>query len=310
METCCVTVAQGPRKGLLCQFPKTSDTNPYCGRHQRQKEYDELIKQGKNPCLNFFRACNATVDKQNTKCKPCLDSVRTKEFSCKSDTCKNYVVDKDTYCKKHTRQKYYDEEKEKGIKYCDIARGCFTLLDIEGKSSCDKCLKKDRINDNKRYKNNKTISKNLIVTNSDLRVCAQCSKDFNKYNTLHNVESVNCIECQEIQKSQDKKRVRVRNYKAEKKKNLKTYYKSYFNGAVKRNYEFLITFEEFTDLISKPCYYCEEVNIVNGIDRVDNIKGYTIDNCKPSCKMCNVMKLDHPFDKFIEKCIKIASVFS
>ena len=301
---CCVVVKQGPRKGLKCQNP-AEEGNPYCGRHIRQKEYDNLIKEGKNPCNQFFRACNNLVEKANIRCEKCLENSRTKKNPCKYQKCKNHVLEENTYCKKHERQKLYDEEKEKNIKYCNIGRGCFTLLEKGGKASCESCLEKEREYDNKRYTKNRELSKNTF--HSDKRVCAQCSKEFDRYLTKYNKESVNCLSCQDIQNNEDSKRIdRSRNYKTEMNKNKQTHFKQYFRGAIKRDYEFKLTFEEFCDLVSKACKYCGEENIVNGIDRVDNTKGYILENCVPCCELCNQMKLNHTVDKFIGKSLDIA----
>ena len=37
----------------------------------------------------------------------------------------------------------------------------------------------------------------------------------------------------------------------------------------------------------------EEPFKYNGIDRINNSKGYTIDNCVPCCFMCNYSKNNH-----------------
>lgn len=41
-----------------------------------------------------------------------------------------------------------------------------------------------------------------------------------------------------------------------------------------------------------------EAYINNGIDRIDNNKGYTIDNVVPCCKMCNQAKNDYTLQEF------------
>jgi len=103
---------------------------------------------------------------------------------------------------------------------------------------------------------------------------------------------------------------------------LKKHYRSYKSGANYkwRNYEFRITYEEFKKLAMSSCYYCgqapsdkrhhyhktkgkmEDIFIlVNGVDRVDNTKGYTIDNSVSCCGMCNQMKLDYSLDDFLTK---------
>ena len=111
-------------------------------------------------------------------------------------------------------------------------------------------------------------------------------------------------------------------------------------GAKRRNISFDISMEQFKDVISKNCTYCGEpphlfncyarmgsegyteysrklglseetvrrANIfVNGVDRADNSIGYIINNCIPCCRMCNIMKWDHPKQKFIEHAEKIVN---
>ena len=59
-----------------------------------------------------------------------------------------------------------------------------------------------------------------------------------------------------------------------------------------------ITFEQFSELINKPCTYCGVENC-RGIDRIDSSLSYTIENSTPSCKTCNEMKND----RSIEECL-------
>lgn len=83
---------------------------------------------------------------------------------------------------------------------------------------------------------------------------------------------------------------------------IKTYY-YYKSSANKRNYEWNLTKEQFEKLTKMNCYYCNSKpsNIMNnkncnkpykyqGIDRVNNKKGYTLKNCVPCCKICNRAK--------------------
>ena len=66
-------------------------------------------------------------------------------------------------------------------------------------------------------------------------------------------------------------------------------------GACRRKYAFDLTREEFAELISKPCVYCgakpryvkqrtyRSGLKITGIDRIDNSKGYTVENCVSCC---------------------------
>lgn len=68
----------------------------------------------------------------------------------------------------------------------------------------------------------------------------------------------------------------------------------------KEEYNFELTYEDFREIISKPCTYCglesDVYNVrewklyCNGIDRIDSDKGYTKDNITTCCKVCNRAK--------------------
>lgn len=100
------------------------------------------------------------------------------------------------------------------------------------------------------------------------------------------------------------------------------------NRSKKLGFDKYISFEEFKTLISKKCRYCgtshsnkskdrqknecqndssEIVFEYNGLDRVDNQKGYISENVVPCCKFCNSAKSQMPiedFKKWIEKVYK------
>ena len=85
---------------------------------------------------------------------------------------------------------------------------------------------------------------------------------------------------------------------------MNSIYSTYRIQAKERGYEFDLTLDEFETITAKDCHYCgakpsnkskaETKNqtdfIYNGIDRVDNKKGYFVDNCVPCCQICNKMK--------------------
>ena len=81
----------------------------------------------------------------------------------------------------------------------------------------------------------------------------------------------------------------------------------YRAGARKRRLPFTLTKEDFMALWGQNCLYCGEKIEGIGIDRVDNSKGYTIENVVPCCHRCNMMKWSMTSDDFIEACLKVAS---
>lgn len=299
-SNCKAIIQEGVRKGEGCKFPPSN--SGYCGRHERNKTYDDGILENKKWCRFFFRGCNNTIT-QGLTCDDCIKKKHHGKKMCKHDGCPHHTKDTD-YCKKHERDIYYIEEKEKGFKYCDIARGCFSICDGD-KKSCNECLEKERVKDKERFDKRKELQYALKQVNSIVRICVDCGSEYNIFKTHNNHESRRCKHCNEMQQNQDAKRIdRDRNYKNEMFKNKERYYKEYINNALRREYEFLINFEEFSEIVDKECYYCHH-NIfeeTNGIDRVDNSKGYTKENTVSCCEMCNRMKsIYHPLF-FLEKC--------
>lgn len=84
---------------------------------------------------------------------------------------------------------------------------------------------------------------------------------------------------------------------------FRSLYRYYKTNAEKRNYKFELSEKEFRNLVNDSCFYCgikpsqivrrPQNNgdfIYNGIDRVDNNKGYITNNCVACCGICNNMK--------------------
>ncbi len=106
---------------------------------------------------------------------------------------------------------------------------------------------------------------------------------------------------------------------------FKTLLKNYKEGAVKRGLEYSLTEEDFSKLLKGNCNYCgckpnSKTNpgrtvsnrdkwntyTYNGIDRVDNDKGYTVENSVTCCKTCNFMKRSMDKNEFVNKALEIA----
>lgn len=68
--------------------------------------------------------------------------------------------------------------------------------------------------------------------------------------------------------------------------------------AKKRDIVWLLTLQEYEQLISLPCYYCdnqlgEPVKRSIGLDRLNSNKGYQTDNVVSCCYVCNTIKHVH-----------------
>lgn len=101
-------------------------------------------------------------------------------------------------------------------------------------------------------------------------------------------------------------------------------YAGYREHSRKKGREFKLTMVEFNEITKQNCYYCGDkpnmlistgkknkiiysTYLYNGIDRIDNTKGYFIDNVVPCCKNCNGMKSSHSQQFFIDHMTKILS---
>ena len=81
--------------------------------------------------------------------------------------------------------------------------------------------------------------------------------------------------------------------------------------AFRRGYEWKLSEDYVRKITQQNCFYCgvepSHVNkngpgqgeyVYNGLDRVDNTKGYTTDNVVPCCRQCNVSKRSMSIDEF------------
>lgn len=92
-----------------------------------------------------------------------------------------------------------------------------------------------------------------------------------------------------------------------------TLFLSYKCGARKRNIPFEMEEEVLLSLSKNNCFYCgSEPSTVkgkrlksgtfvhNGLDRVDNSKGYSVENCVACCETCNRAKLQQSQTEFLQ----------
>jgi hypothetical protein len=75
-----------------------------------------------------------------------------------------------------------------------------------------------------------------------------------------------------------------------------------------RNLDFCLSRIYFSQIIRNKCYLCGKeprVNHRNGVDRFNNSLGYTIENVRPCCSTCNIMKNRYSYADMIGKFEKI-----
>lgn len=93
---------------------------------------------------------------------------------------------------------------------------------------------------------------------------------------------------------------------------------TYKSGAKSRGLVWELSDNDFTRLTSGDCHWCGRPPSntykskrsefrYSGIDRVDNLKGYTVENTVPCCRMCNQMKLHYSVQEFLNAVKRIFS---
>lgn len=77
----------------------------------------------------------------------------------------------------------------------------------------------------------------------------------------------------------------------------------YKKSAVIRKKNFELSEDEFNEIIKNKCYICGNTNSINaiGVDREDNMEGYTLNNCRPCCSYCNYMKKNYTYSRFLKQ---------
>jgi hypothetical protein len=190
---------------------------------------------------------------------------------------------KGKYCLKHySRGVLLDAAKEKGVRICDDGKRACRNETFNSKLKCEECLKETRVQEMEKYNERK-----------EKGLCTMCGKELEKLTKgIKENFLQKCAACYSTMRKVEDKRVRDRNYAFEKKINPMKHFREYADSAAKKNVEFNISVDEFTNIVTKPCYYCkkyDETEVI-GIDRIDSFKGYATGNILPACEICNSMK--------------------
>ena len=149
--------------------------------------------------------------------------------------------------------------------------------------------------------------KKRLGTRIDWKCKCDCGTEaYIEAGTLKNGRSSGCRKCRTVRRRLP--------YGEMSKRQLYRHYKRNSHSG-NRHYDFTLTLEQFSILTKQDCYYCGQppsmevgkdkyakygVYIYNGIDRVDNTRGYSIDNCVACCKQCNWAKRELPQQEFID----------
>jgi hypothetical protein len=203
--------------------------------------------------------------------------------------------------------KYYDNKKYVWFCQCDCGGSSFISSNrlIKGVHSCKLCkrITFKIVEPLEKYNNLTTI---LYDKTKSLWLC-KCGCGNTTYVRSNQLAKGKIKSCGCLFRGPRMNKRRPENY------TLKTtLLRAYKAGAKSREKEFSISEEIFVKLISDNCYYCGSIPLsankrflkydkkfrYNGIDRVDNKKGYIEGNCVTCCDVCNKAKSEMSVDEF------------
>lgn len=209
----------------------------------------------------------------------------------KGINCNFKPLDNDQYCKLHQSYKKMILLQNEGTKICkNWIRGCWNII-IDSYERCLECRINEREKDKILREKKKINATEYNNNNKDNLMCNVCNKITN---TLKNNKCDNCY---------------VASYNTNKNRNptdkLLTKLYEYKSGAKKRNFN--LPDDLCFELFKSKCNYCNEIDDINGIDRIDSNKCYEKLNCVSCCTQCNFMKNNTDQKIFIKLCEHIAT---
>lgn len=85
---------------------------------------------------------------------------------------------------------------------------------------------------------------------------------------------------------------KIRKYSHDYNRTLKYRFRSGICKAEQRQLDWELTLEQYKKLVSQLCFYCDGALPTTGVglDRKNNVEGYTISNVVPCCAVCNTVK--------------------
>jgi hypothetical protein len=257
--------------------------------------------------MYWFEGDIKTCDTCRDRGKATRSEASISVIPCGKEGCSNKRSTENAYCGLHQVCLFVDETSALGKKLCrNYVRGCRAQLDAEYECvRCLACLEKDRERDKAKRSvvsteivdgrkqcsvccGFKPLEDYIGINNQETKTCSHCRDDFRKQNEKRDKEHV-----RELDRKNSKKPERVAVKNEWNKANPEKVALKEVNKR-NRNYEGCVnlTKEQFDTITKQPCYYCGimQEKGFNGIDRMDSIKGYEIENCVSCCTECNMMK--------------------
>ena len=277
------------------------------------KNEDNSVKKC-DKCISNLKEYSVKLAIKRNKNKKKCEWVNQKGVPCAWKTNKP-----DYYCKRHSVYNMFTPDDIPNLAKCSGCKNLFkckgNLVKADGKKTCEKCQQRSRKASKKKYINQKkcvAITKNKkkqcnyrALENDDYCMKHQRVKQYNGLVAQNKKICKNWVRgCFNELTTKDKSYCGLcRDSKNNNKITKLTIYEEKFNTyrgeAKRRKIEWVLEKEQSISLFKNECIYCGINNGLNGIDRINSEKGYTLENTTTCCGICNKMKLNHTVETFI-----------
>lgn len=276
----------------------------YCGKHIDIMNRLNNEKKGIFICSSRY-SCSEQVEEKGKKCRKCLD--RTKEYDTNrrkdAENNLNLNVNNGPHMKLCTAKSHWkplvDFINEKGIE-CKQCKGC---RDSQKKQD-EKRKNRKRDWKEELEKNPARKAKKEEWKENNYEICAAYWMKYRAKKMKEDPEGYRKHNAEVMKTYRENNPEKIEEIRLKSFNNSLNKLKIYKYESVVKNIPWLIDDNKAIELMQQECFYCgdKENGRLNGIDRMDNRKGYEISNVCGCCKMCNFMKCTTYWVYFIQKC--------
>ena len=286
---------------------KRSIENKYCKLHKLQLFVDETASENKKLCKGYIRGCRMKLEQsyEFTKCSDCLESDRTKDTN-RRNRALDTEVDSTTEKTCTTCCKVLPLEQFAGMRTA-ITITCQSCRDANKTQDANR----DREHRNEVARVNDSKPERVLVKqewkeNNYEKVAEYIMNSKQHRMERDGIDGYLQANAEQAKKWRDENPEKVQEANENKINSYESQYNIYQRSADLKQLEFAISFDEFKEIVIKPCNYCGIVRDrgteqFNGIDRINSDIGYVANNCVSCCPMCNYMKNTLSCDIFIRR---------
>lgn len=299
-------MSQQNRCAKECCNAKPCPENKYCRKHQLCVLIDETEALGKRTCKNVIRGCKAQLDSEYefVRCEPCRKREQERDNARKAKKLEENggAQDSETrLCKSCDKVQPLDEfvgTKNKGfVKSCKTCRETWKRNDAKrdkeqrNELAREAAKKPERIATKKAWEEANPEKVEMKTKKSRAK---RAAKDIDGY-LQHNANV--------MKNWRDRNPEKMEEANKKRRESLEAHFKIYKRSARLKKLEFTFSEDEFKELVSNPCYYCNTLDEkgFNGIDRMNQSVGYIQSNGVSCCAMCNWLKGSLDSSTFIKR---------